>query len=81
MDTNKEMEEANKEVEKSKTVFENTENIDSKESEEDKKNKKITEQGGSGIFTVDGKELPNIEGGYDIINPGGSLGDDDFVSV
>jgi len=33
---------------------------------------------GSGIFTADGKELPEIEGGYDLIGPGGTLGDDEF---
>ena len=46
-----------------------------KENEADNNIKK-----GSGIFTADGEELPYIEGGYDIIEPGGSLGDDDFVS-
>jgi hypothetical protein len=33
---------------------------------------------GSGIFTTDGKELPKIDGGYDISGPGGSLGDNEF---
>ena len=34
---------------------------------------------GSGIFTTDGKELPKIDGGYDISGPGGTLGDNEFV--
>jgi hypothetical protein len=33
---------------------------------------------GSGIFTTDGRELPNIEGGYDFSGPGGTLGDNEL---
>ncbi len=66
MQDKKTVEEINKEMENSTSDVQNI---------EEKKPK------GSGIFTVDGKELPEIEGGYDIINPGGNLADDDFVSV
>lgn len=33
---------------------------------------------GSGIFTVDGKELPQIDGGWDIIGADSGLGDNEF---
>jgi len=46
--------------------------IQNNEASQEKKSK------GSGIFTADGKELPEIEGGYDLIGPGGTLGDDEF---
>lgn len=77
MNDNKRLEEANKEVEKSKSIL--TNNLNDKEGDE--KEKKETDEEGSGIFTADGKELPKIDGGYDIINPGGNLSDDEFVSV
>ncbi|MGI8635422.1 MAG: hypothetical protein ACR2KZ_08465 [Segetibacter sp.] len=84
MDNYKDLEEANKEVERSKVILHNTEDPDiskGKKNEEKEENKKIEkEQEGSGIFTADGEELPKIEGGYDLIDPGGSLGDDEFVS-
>ncbi len=84
MDNYKDLEEANKEVERSKVILHNTEDLDtskSKKTEEKEENKKIEkEEEGSGIFTADGEELPKIEGGYDLIDPGGSLGDDEFVS-
>jgi len=57
---------------------------DKKKQEEQDSNLKNTEnttgkkQKGSGIFTTDGKELPDIEGGYDFYEPGGSLGDNDL---
>jgi hypothetical protein len=47
-------------------------NIENAENEQEQKPE------GSGIFTADGKELPKIPGGYDIVGPGGSLGDNDF---
>ncbi|MCW3079590.1 hypothetical protein [Segetibacter sp.] len=85
MDNYKNLEEANKEIERSKVILHETEEFkDKKEDSDLNENEKVeneeTEEG-SGIFTTDGKELPKIEGGYDIIEPGGSLGDDDFVSV
>jgi|GEM_PF-5183323 len=73
MDDNKKLEEANKEIERSKVDFGKKKN---NEETEDKK-----EEEGSGIFTADGKELPKIEGGYDIINPGTSFTDNEIVSV
>lgn len=76
MDDNKRLEEANKEVEKSKSMLGN---LDDKKDEQTETSQS-TEQG-SGIFTADGKELPEIEGGYDLIDPGGSLADDDIVST
>lgn len=42
--------------------------------EEDKKNKPE----GSGIFTVDGKELPKIEGGYTAYHGGGTIGENNL---
>ena len=77
MENKKRLEEAMLEVEKSKSILEESENKDKKESSEEKE----TTETGSGIFTVDGKELPKVEGGYDIINPGSTLSDDGFVSV
>jgi hypothetical protein len=38
-------------------------------------NKEEKKEEGSGIFTVDGKELPKVEGGYSFHGPGGTLGD------
>jgi hypothetical protein len=79
----KDLEEANKEIEKSKVTFHNTQNAEDKKDEEAEGNETVADakkQVGSGIFTADGEELPEIEGGYDIVDPGGSLGDDDFVS-
>ena len=61
--------EDNKKQEKENVDLENAAKTDEKEKKE-----------GSGIFTVDGKELPKIEGGYTAYNPGGSLGDNDFKS-
>jgi len=84
MDNYKDLEEANKEVERSKVILHDAEDStiskDNKneETDENKKTEKVEE--GSGIFTADGDELPKIEGGYDLIDPGGSLGDDEFVS-
>jgi len=85
MDNYKDLEEANKEVERSKVILHESQNSgDAKpakagngaENRDD-----IAKEEGSGIFTADGKELPKIDGGYDFIEPGGSLGDDDFVST
>jgi hypothetical protein len=51
----------------------------SDESLQDLKNKDQQKPEGSGIFTTDGKELPKIDGGYDITGgPGGTLGDNEF---
>jgi hypothetical protein len=78
------LEEANKEVEKSKVILHDTESPDDKKSKEGEgvdEDKNVAKEEGSGIFTADGKELPEIEGGYDIVDPGGSLGDDEFVSI
>ena len=84
MDNYKDLEEANKEVERSKVILHSTEDSDinkDKKEEEKKEDKTIEKkEQGSGIFTADGEELPKIEGGYDFIDPGGSLGDDEFVS-
>lgn len=33
---------------------------------------------GSGIFTVDGKELPVVEGGYTLYHGGGSVGENNL---
>ena len=33
---------------------------------------------GSGIFTVDGKELPKIEGGYTFYHGGGTIGENNL---
>ena len=44
--------------------------------EKDDKEKKEFE--GSGIFTADGKELPKIPGGYDLVGPDSGLGDNEF---
>lgn len=49
------------------------ENIDIENSTEKTEGKDKKE--GSGIFTVDGKELPKVDGGYTLYNPGGTLGD------
>ena len=80
----KDLEEANKEIEQSKVVFNDNENLtDKKEdvAQEENTEEKQGEEEGSGLFTSDGKELPKIDGGYDLIEPGGTLGDDQFVSV
>jgi hypothetical protein len=77
MNNYKDLEEANKEVERSKAILHNTENVDNNENPVKAEKE---EKEGSGIFTADGKELPKIDGGYDLIEPGGSLGDDEFVS-
>ena len=84
MDNYKDLEEANKEVERSKVIFHDTENVGDKKDNQDKEateDKNDTQEEGSGIFTADGEELPNIEGGYDLIDPGGSLGDDELTSI
>lgn len=75
---NKDLEEANKEIESSKSDLQKPINTGREEKGEEEK---IEKEEGSGIFTVDGKELPKIDGGYDIIEPGGTLGDDEFVSI
>jgi hypothetical protein len=83
MNDYKDLEDANKEVERSKVILHDTENLDyqkSKEGDVEQKNE-TTEEDGSGIFTADGKELPKIDGGYDLIDPGGTLGDDELTSV
>ena len=83
MDNYKDLEEANKEIERSKVILHDTENQDNnagKNEEAENESDSNTPEEGSGIFTADGKELPKIDGGYDVIEPGGSLGDDDFVS-
>jgi hypothetical protein len=81
MDNNKDLEEANKEVERSKTILHDSENSTNKTSDAPAdENSDEPKEEGSGIFTADGKELPKIDGGYDIVDPGGTLGDDEFVS-
>lgn len=81
MNNNNDLEEANKEVERSKVILHDTENPDAPKDEvAGNDNNDEPKEEGSGIFTTDGKELPKIEGGYDIVDPGGSLGDDEFVS-
>jgi hypothetical protein len=77
MDNYKDLEEANKEVERSKAILHSTETSGKDEKSGKAENE---EKEGSGIFTADGEELPKIEGGYDLIEPGGTLGDDEFVS-
>ena len=57
-----------------KSKQENKEN----ESSEKELNKDEKEFVGSGIFTVDGKELPAIEGGYDLVDPDSGFGDNGF---
>jgi hypothetical protein len=77
-------EEANKEIDRSKVNLHNPESQTEREHKEvieDSANNDVAEEEGSGLFTPDGKELPKIDGGYDVIEPGGSLGDDGFVSV
>ena len=84
MNDYKDLEEANKEVERSKVILHETEDLDNKigkEGTEAAEDNTETQEEGSGIFTTDGKELPKIEGGYDLIDPGGSLGDDELASV
>jgi hypothetical protein len=85
MDNYKDLEEANKEIEKSKVILHDTEDFKNKEGDDERKEKELSEnqekEQGSGVFTADGEELPKIDGGYDIIEPGGGMGDDDFVSV
>ena len=56
-----------------KKLEEKNEEIDS--SKNTSEEKKVE---GSGIFTTDGKELPKIKGGYDIIGADSGLGDNDF---
>lgn len=48
------------------------------EQTQDTENTEVKKKG-SGIFTVDGKELPDIPGGYDLVEPDSGLGDSDFV--
>jgi hypothetical protein len=83
MNDYKDLEEANKEVERSKVILHDSEDSTDKKRQgfeiSDKNSNELTEEG-SGIFTADGKELPKVDGGYDLIEPGGSLGDDEFVS-
>ncbi|MDQ6812278.1 MAG: hypothetical protein M3040_00850 [Bacteroidota bacterium] len=80
----KDLENANKEIEKSKVIFNDTErSVSKKDKDPEEEDENIADEKvkkGSGIFTADGEELPEIEGGYDIVDPGGTLGDDDFVS-
>lgn len=40
--------------------------------------KKEKKPEGSGIFTVDGKELPKIKGGYNLYHGGGTIGENDL---
>jgi hypothetical protein len=83
MDNYKDLEEANKEIERSKVILHDSEDSENKSTEKAKEtveDETVAKEEGSGIFTADGKELPKIDGGYDIVDPGGSLGDDDFVS-
>lgn len=51
-----------------------------KKKEEEQEHKKHHEhhEGGSGIFTTDGKELPKIKGGWDIIGPDSGIGDNEY---
>lgn len=49
------------------------------EAGKDPKQKEGKKFEGSGIFTVDGKELPKIPGGYDFVGSDSGLGDNDFV--
>ena len=42
-------------------------------------NKQEKKPEGSGVFDVDGNELPKIEGGYTYVNGGGSLGDNELA--
>jgi hypothetical protein len=83
MNDYKDLEEANKEVERSKVILHDSEDSTDKKRQEfeisDKNGSELKEEG-SGIFTADGKELPKVDGGYDLIEPGGTLGDDEFVS-
>jgi hypothetical protein len=85
MNNNNDLEEANNEIEKSKETLSNMEDVKHKEDDDELKerdlNKNEKKEEGSGIFTADGEELPKIDGGYDIIEPGGNMGNDDFVSV
>lgn len=81
MNIDKKMEEANKEVERSEAILKQTENLDKKKDEAKVNPPSEPKEEGSGIFTADGEELPKIEGGYDIVGPGGSLGNGEFVST
>ncbi len=73
MDNYKDLEEANKEIERSKSILHETESVNDKKDVEGKEvDGSDTKEEGSGIFTADGKELPKIEGGYDILEPGGT---------
>ena len=49
--------------------------VENSTNETDKNEKKVE---GSGIFTVDGKELPKIEGGYTGYSGGGTLGENEL---
>lgn len=85
MENYKDLEEANKEIERSKVILHDSDDSNIKKdkttSKEEDQHKTVEgKEEGSGIFTADGEELPKIEGGYDIIEPGGTLGDDEFVS-
>ncbi len=51
---------------------------DQKETTKEGETKQEDQFEGSGIFTVDGKELPKIDGGWDIIGADSGLGDNDF---
>ena len=48
------------------------------EASKEKEDKEKKEFIGSGIFTADGKELPAIPGGYDLVGPDSGLGDNEF---
>jgi hypothetical protein len=83
MDDKKQLEEANKEIERSKEILRKSEEKaeDTEQPEQTENQEKEQGEEGSGIFTADGKELPKIEGGYDIINPGSNFNENDIVSV
>lgn len=81
MNIDKKLEEANKEVERSEAILQQTENLHNKKEEAKDIPPTENKEEGSGIFTTDGEELPKIEGGYDIVGPGGSLGNGEFVSI
>ena len=59
---------------------EKIENLNEEEKDEIKSGdeKKENKPEGSGIFTVDGKELPKVEGGYTFYHGGGTIGENDL---
>jgi hypothetical protein len=52
--------------------------VNSEEIEKDETNEEEKKPEGSGIFTVDGKELPKIKGGYTLYHGGGSIGENNL---